>query len=61
MSAMNKPTIAAIAALISIFSLIAIPMPKALAQAGLQDADIAKALRAGDLVNGGSPRRYFSR
>jgi phosphohistidine phosphatase SixA len=50
MSAMNKPTIAAIAALISIFSLIAFPMPKALAQAGLQDADIAKALRAGDLV-----------
>ena len=50
MSAMNKPTIAAIAALISIFTLIAIPMPKASAQAGLQDADIAKALRAGDLV-----------
>jgi len=50
MSAMNKPTIAAIAALISIFTLIAIPMPKESAQAGLQDADIAKALRAGDLV-----------
>jgi len=50
MSAMNKPTMVAIAALVSIFSLIAIPMPKALAQAGLQDADIAKALRAGDLV-----------
>jgi len=50
MSSMNKPTIAAIAALISIFTLIAIPTPKASAQAGLQDADIAKALRAGDLV-----------
>jgi phosphohistidine phosphatase SixA len=50
MSAMNRPTIAAIAALIGIFTLIAIPMPKALAQAGLQDVDIAKALRAGDLA-----------
>src|SRR5215467_5090437 len=47
---MNKPIITAMAALISIFTLLATPMPKALAQAGLSDADIAKALRAGDLV-----------
>jgi phosphohistidine phosphatase SixA len=47
---MNKPVIAAIAAIVSIFTLLAAPMPKAAAQAKLQDADIAKALRAGDLV-----------
>jgi len=50
MSRMNKPVIAAIAALVSVFTLLAAPMPKASAQASLQDADIAKALRAGDLV-----------
>src|SRR5215475_4407939 len=50
MSAMNKSMIAAAAALISIFTLLAAPTPKALAQASLQDAEIAKALRAGDLV-----------
>ena len=47
---MNKPVIAAIAALVSVFTLLAVPMPKASAQASLQDADVAKALRAGDLV-----------
>jgi phosphohistidine phosphatase SixA len=47
---MNKPIIAAMAALVSVFTLLAAPMPKASAQASLQDADIAKALRAGDLV-----------
>ena len=47
---MNKPVIAAIAALVSVFSLLAVSMPNASAQASLQDADIAKALRAGDLV-----------
>jgi phosphohistidine phosphatase SixA len=50
MSTMNKPIIAAMAALVSVFTLLAAPMPKASAQASLQDADIAKALRAGDLV-----------
>src|SRR6516164_373420 len=50
MSRMNKPVIAAIAALVSVFSLLAVSMPNASAQASLQDADIAKALRAGDLV-----------
>lgn len=50
MSTMNKPAIAAMAALVSIFTLLAAAMPKASAQANLQDADIAKALRAGDLV-----------
>src|SRR5215469_7876791 len=50
MSRMNKPVIAAIAALVSVFTFLAAPMPKALAQASLQDADIAKALRAGGLV-----------
>src|SRR5215467_9369542 len=50
MSAMNKSMIAAVAALVSIFALLAAPTPKALAQASLQDADLAKALRAGDLV-----------
>ena len=50
MSTMNKPIIAAMAALVSVFTLLAVPMPKASAQANLQDADIAKALRAGDLV-----------
>ena len=49
MSAMNKSMIAAAAALVSIFALLAAPT-KALAQASLQDAEIAKALRAGDLV-----------
>jgi phosphohistidine phosphatase SixA len=47
---MNKPVIAAMAVLVSVFTLLAVPMPKASAQVGLQDADIAKALRAGDLV-----------
>src|SRR6516165_4869089 len=50
MSAMNKSMIAAAAALVSIFTLLAAPTPKALAQASLRDAEIAKALRAGDLV-----------
>src|SRR5215468_3759326 len=50
MSAMNKSMIAAAAALVSIFTLLAAPTPKALAQASLQDAEIAKALHAGDLV-----------
>jgi phosphohistidine phosphatase SixA len=50
MTTMNKPIIAAVAALVSVFTLLAVPMPKASAQANLQDADIAKALRAGDLV-----------
>ena len=50
MSRMNKPVIAALAALVSVFTLLAVPMPRASAQASLQDADIAKALRAGDLV-----------
>jgi phosphohistidine phosphatase SixA len=50
MSAMNKSMIAAAAVLVSIFTLLAAPTPKALAQASLQDAEIAKALRAGDLV-----------
>ena len=47
---MNKSMIAAAAVLVSIFTLLAAPTPKALAQASLQDAEIAKALRAGDLV-----------
>ena len=47
---MNKPVIAAIAALMSVFTLLAVSMPNASAQASLQDADVAKALRAGDLV-----------
>jgi len=47
---MNKPVIAAIAALASVFTLLAVSMPNASAQASLQDADVAKALRAGDLV-----------
>ena len=50
MSRMNKPVIAALAALVSVFTLLAVPMPRASAQASLQDADVAKALRAGDLV-----------
>ena len=50
MSRMNKPVIAAIATLVSVFTLLAVSMPIASAQASLQDADIAKALRAGDLV-----------
>jgi phosphohistidine phosphatase SixA len=50
MSTMNKPVIAAMAVLVSVFTLLAVPMPKASAQASLQDPDIAKALRAGDLV-----------
>jgi phosphohistidine phosphatase SixA len=49
MSKMNK-SIAALAAIVSIFTLLAMPMPKASAQASMQDADIAKALRAGGLV-----------
>ncbi len=50
MSQLKKPLIAAIAAVVSIFTLLAAPMPTASAQASLQDADIAKALRAGGLV-----------
>jgi len=50
MSTLNKSMIAAMAAIVSIFTLVAVPMPKAAAQASLQDADIAKALRAGDLI-----------
>jgi phosphohistidine phosphatase SixA len=50
MSTMTKPVIAAMAALLSVFTLLAAPMPKASAQASMQDGDIAKALRAGDLV-----------
>ena len=50
MSRMNKPIIAAMAALVSVFTLLAVSMPIASAQASLQDADVAKALRAGDLV-----------
>ena len=50
MSRMNKPVIAAIATLVSVFTLLAVSMPNASAQASLQDADVAKALRAGDLV-----------
>jgi len=50
MSRINKPVIAAMAVLVGVFTLLAVPMPKASAQVGLQDADIAKALRAGDLV-----------
>jgi phosphohistidine phosphatase SixA len=47
---MNKSMIAAMVAVVSIFTLLAVPMPKASAQATLQDAELAKALRAGDLV-----------
>ena len=50
MSRMNKPVIAAIATLVSVFTLLAVSMPIASAQASLQDADVAKASRAGDLV-----------
>ena len=49
MSTLNKSMIAAMAAIVSIFTLVAVPMPKAAAQASLQDAD-TKALRAGDLI-----------
>jgi phosphohistidine phosphatase SixA len=38
------------AALVGFFALLVVPMPKVAAQTDLQDADIAKALRAGDLV-----------
>ena len=38
---MNKPVIAAIAALASVFTLLAVSMPNASAQASLQDADVA--------------------
>jgi phosphohistidine phosphatase SixA len=47
MFTMNKPAIAA--ALVSIFTLLAVPVSKASAQA-VQDEVIAKELRAGDLV-----------
>jgi phosphohistidine phosphatase SixA len=50
MSTMNRPATAAIAALVLVFTLLAASTPKASAQASLQDADIAKALRTGDLV-----------
>lgn len=39
-----------IATMVAVVTLHAMPMPKASAQASLQDADIAKALRAGGLV-----------
>ena len=39
-----------IATMVAVVTLLAMPMPKASAQASLQDADIAKALRAGGLV-----------
>ena len=48
MSTMNAT--AAIAALVLAFTLLAASTPKTSAQASLQDADIAKALRTGDLV-----------
>ena len=50
MSTMNRPVTAAIAALVLVFTLLAASTPKTSAQASLQDADIAKALRTGDLV-----------
>ena len=50
MSTMNRPATAAIAALVLVFTLLAASTPQASAQASLQDADIAKALRTGDLV-----------
>jgi phosphohistidine phosphatase SixA len=50
MSGTNKRSTAAMAALVGFFTLLAVPMPKVAAQADLQDADVAKALRAGDLV-----------
>src|SRR5215475_1919350 len=50
MFAINKLMIAAGAALVSTFTLLAPPALDAYAQASLQDAEIAKVLRAGDLV-----------
>jgi phosphohistidine phosphatase SixA len=50
MFAINKLIIAAGAALVSTFTLLAPPALDAYAQASLQDAEIAKVLRAGDLV-----------
>jgi phosphohistidine phosphatase SixA len=50
MSTINRPATAAIAALVLVFTLLAASTPQASAQASLQDADIAKALRTGDLV-----------
>jgi phosphohistidine phosphatase SixA len=50
MSGTNKRCTAAMAALVGLFTLLAVPMPKVAAQADLQETDIAKALRAGDLV-----------
>jgi phosphohistidine phosphatase SixA len=43
---MNK----SVAAMVAVVTLLGLPMPRASAQASLQDADIAKALRAGGLV-----------
>jgi phosphohistidine phosphatase SixA len=50
MSRMNKPAVAVMAALVSVFTLLAVSTPKASAQASVQDKDIATALRGGDLV-----------
>src|SRR5215471_1690670 len=50
MSRMNKPVVAVMAALVSVFTLLAVSSPKASAQASVQDKDIATALRGGDLV-----------
>jgi phosphohistidine phosphatase SixA len=50
MSGTNRQSSAAMAALVGFFTLLAVPMTKVAAQADLQDADIAKSLRAGDLV-----------
>jgi phosphohistidine phosphatase SixA len=50
MSGTNKRSTAAMAASVGFFTLLAVPMPKVAAQTDLQDADIAKALRAGNLV-----------
>jgi phosphohistidine phosphatase SixA len=50
MSGTNNRSIVAMAALVGFFTLLAVPMLKVAAQADLREADIAKALRAGDLV-----------
>ena len=50
MSTMNKPVLAAIAALIGIFTWHTATVPTASAQTSAQDREIAQALRAGNLV-----------
>jgi phosphohistidine phosphatase SixA len=50
MSRMNKPVVAVMAALVSVFTLLAVSAPKASAQASVQDKDIATALCGGDLI-----------